>query len=321
MDLRNFELRCREHWESWLLHDLDRGHLTAEQKDYFETKAVWLCARVVDVGKRNGERLAALAHAESRMIHRIRARYPRARSHSKISKRPASEFDGLRDVINLVRGCKVMITRNVAYALGLAKGTRGTLVGVIYGRGQPVGTFPEAIIVDVPDYTGEAFYEGEPTWVRILPMSAFNSQGQERFQFPLVAGYAISVNKSQGLTLEEGVVIHLASSGRSFIPAAKHGMPFVAFTRSENFAMTAFKNLPPIGEFMKGRQSSMLRMRRAFEEMLERMHERTLRQWDEDWTPEKEQELLEEWRAKQAGKRHKSNGPKMRCLVRESAGC
>ena len=97
-------------------------------------------------------------------------------------------------------------------------------------------------------------------------------------------------------------------------------MPFVAFTRSENFAMTAFKNLPPIGEFVKGRQSSMLRMRRAFEDKLERMQERTLRQWDEDWTPEKEQELLEEWRAKQAGKRHTSNGPKMRRLACESAG-
>ena len=106
MDLRNFKLRCREHWESWLLHDLDRGHLTAEQKDYFETKAIWLCARLVNVSRRNGERLAALAHAESRMIHRIHAHYPRARSHSELSKRPASEFDGLRDVINLVRAVK-----------------------------------------------------------------------------------------------------------------------------------------------------------------------------------------------------------------------
>ncbi len=65
-----------------------------------------------------------------------------------------------------------------------------------------------------------------------------------RTQFPLVAGFAITVNKSQGLTIEEGVVIHLVG-GKKFRPAAKHGLPFVAWTRSPSFAVTAFKNLPP----------------------------------------------------------------------------
>ena len=55
--------------------------------------------------------------------------------------------------MHLVRGCKVMLTRNVAYMYGLANGTRGKLVGVVYGEGG-VGTFPEAIVVDVPGYVG-----------------------------------------------------------------------------------------------------------------------------------------------------------------------
>ena len=46
-----------------------------------------------------------------------------------------------------MRGCKVMLTRNVAYLYGLANGTRGTLVGVVYGPGG-VGTLPEAIVVE-----------------------------------------------------------------------------------------------------------------------------------------------------------------------------
>ena len=70
-----------------------------------------------------------------------------------------------------------------------------------------------------------------------------------RTQFPLVAGYALTVNKAQGLTVKEGVVIHLVGSKR-FRPASKHGLPFVAFTRSENFAMTAFKNIPPLQDFL-----------------------------------------------------------------------
>ncbi len=32
----------------------------------------------------------------------------------------------------------------------------------------------------------------------------------------------------------------------------RHGLPFVAWTRSESFAMTAFKNLPPWNDFVKG---------------------------------------------------------------------
>ena len=66
-----------------------------------------------------------------------------------------------------------------------------------------------------------------------------------RMQFPIVAGFALTVNKAQGLTTKEGDVINLRGSAR-FRPASKHGFPFVAFTRSESFAMTAFKALPPL---------------------------------------------------------------------------
>ena len=91
-----------------------------------------------------------------------------------------------------------------------------------------------------------------------------------RTQFPLVAGFAMTVNKAQGLTIKEGVVIHLVG-GKRFRPASKHGLPFVAFTRSESFAMTAFKDLPPWSDFVKGQASDMLRMRQAFTQRLEKL--------------------------------------------------
>ena len=78
-----------------------------------------------------------------------------------------------------------------------------------------------------------------------------------RLQFPVVAGFAMTVNKAQGLTIKEGVVIQLLG-GRRFRPNAKHGLPFVAFTRSESFAMTAFKNLPPWNDFIKGEKRGTL---------------------------------------------------------------
>ena len=169
-----------------------------------------------------------------------------------------------------------MLTRNVAYLYGLANGTRGKLVGVVYAAGALVGTFPEAIIVEVPEYCGPAFYPDEPKWVPLLPLlSRKEGTRMTRTQFPIVAGFALTINKAQGLTVKEGVVIHLVG-GKRFRPAAKHGLPLVAFTRSEGFAMTAFQNLPHRGDFAKGRESDMLRQRLDFTQRLQSMHTRTL---------------------------------------------
>ena len=54
-----------------------------------------------------------------------------------------------------------------------------------------------------------------------------------RTQFPLVAGFALTVNKAQGLTVKEGVVIHLVGGSRKFKPASKHGLPFVVLPATQ----------------------------------------------------------------------------------------
>ena len=115
-----------------------------------------------------------------------------------------------------------------------------------------------------------------------------------RTQFPLAAAFALTVNKAQGLTLKEGVVIHLVGGPR-FRPAAKHGLPFVAWTRSESFAMTAFKNLPPWSDFEKGRDSDMLRMRNDYIEKLWRYHRETLRRHSDMHTSGDEDAAHDEW--------------------------
>ena len=118
---------------------------------------------------------------------------------------------------------------------------------------------------------------------------------QTREQFPVVAGYALTVNKAQGLTLKEGVVI-MMRSGKKFKAASKHGLPFVAYTRSESFAMTAFKNLPGWDDFQKGQDSDMLRMRKRFTEKLDQKHTETMRKYSKYKTAEDENEAYEIWR-------------------------
>ena len=115
--------------------------------------------------------------------------------------------------------------------------------------------------------------------------------------------------------MKEGVVIDLTSPGRRFRPASKHGLPFVAFTRSESFAMTAFKNLPPWQDFVDGRNSDMLRMRKNFIATLEAMHTDTLKKHSTLKSKADEDKAFEEWqKAKDASaKRRKKAGPVRRC--------
>ena len=126
--------------ECWRCHDLDRGHLSDEQKEYFQDQAVWLCVRCGDVGFRNGRKIAHLAEDRKLLIHQVRAEQAKGAKNQSAS---------------------VMLTRNVAYLYGLANGSRGRVVGVVYGPGG-VGSFPGAIVVEFPDYCGPAFYQDEP---------------------------------------------------------------------------------------------------------------------------------------------------------------
>ena len=316
----------REDYDIWRMHELTpgRGHFTNEQRAHFEDEAVWLCARCQDVGSRNGRKLAAMAERQAQAIHQIKAQH----SHKRAGTLASSAFSGLRAVVNLTRGCKVMLTKNVAYRYGLANGTRGRFVGPVYATGARFGPagfvqpFPEALVLEVPDYCGPAFYSDEPTWVPILPCTCRKDNSTwTRTQFPVVAGFALTVNKAQGLTVKEGTVLNLIGS-RAFRPASKHGLPFVAFTRSENFAMTAFKNLPPWEDFKKGASSDMLRMRKRFEKVLHAMHRRTMAVWSDMRTAEDEKAAFEAWQTDQARKpkRQKAAPRKMPCPACEAFG-
>ena len=65
--------------------------------------------------------------------------------------------------------------------------------------------------------------------------------------------------------------------------------------------MTAFKNLPPWSDFVKGRDSDMLRMRNAFIDKLWERHRQTLKQHCDMATSADEAAAHDEWdRAKAA---------------------
>ena len=94
----NFDC-AKADWEWWRQRDLDRGHLSEEQLEYFDNEAVWLCARCEDVGARNGRKLAHMAEDRKLLVHKIEALHSR---HKKAKRESPKAFDGLRSIVRLV---------------------------------------------------------------------------------------------------------------------------------------------------------------------------------------------------------------------------
>ena len=150
------------------------------------------------------------------------------------SRASEEDAEGLERLILLAEGAQVMITRNLWTSKGLVNGARGTVKKIWYNpSANPLRDLPAVVFVEVPGYTGFYFilflgiyftkicitiagpdlseWPGiNPRWVPIVPVTARweNKIGSQfaRTQFPLTLAWAITIHKSQGLTLEKAVI-------------------------------------------------------------------------------------------------------------------
>ena len=85
------------------------------------------------MGTEHGKKLANRAQDEKVLVHRVKARHS---SYKLAARQPSCVFDCLCRVINRVRGCKVMLTRNIRKVMLVADldGRRGAR-----GRASPTG--------------------------------------------------------------------------------------------------------------------------------------------------------------------------------------
>ena len=109
---------------------------------------------------------------------------------------------------NYSLGCRVMLTANLWTENGLVNGSLGTILDIVWEEGKdPSKDLPLAIMVDFDGYKGP-FFEDTGTVPVFLATTRFrhNNHDCERTQFPLVVAYAITIHKSQGMTLEKAVL-------------------------------------------------------------------------------------------------------------------
>ena len=197
---------------------LTRQPLIAQNITEFE-HAIRLYYSNEEVANYNFQKLTSLQQP----IAKINARH----STEAAKKISADEFSGLEPVVFLAKGAHVMLTMNLWTDVGLCNGATGTIIHVIYAINQQPPDLPIAIIVKFDDYTGPSLCNEIPNCVPICPITvSYNSLDgiYERQQLPLKLAWAITIHKSQGLTLSKAWI----DIGKSEKTA---GISYVAISR------------------------------------------------------------------------------------------
>lgn len=127
-------------------------------------------------------------------------------------------------------GARLMLTQNIWHPTGLVNGAQGTVYDIGWAPAADTHRDPPSVIMMVMDqYTGPSYLttdDGREV-VPILPVKRdffLGTSACTRTQFPLMASYAITVHKSQSITVDKMVT---DLSERDF----QTGLSYVAVSR------------------------------------------------------------------------------------------
>jgi ATP-dependent exoDNAse (exonuclease V) alpha subunit len=121
------------------------------------------------------------------------------------------EAGNLHAILLLSLGARVMLIENIWTENGLVNGALGTIHDIIWSAGSDCRRDPPfAVLVAFDGYNGPALNGDEVT--KIVPFFRstrefiYKSSNHRRIQFPLTVAYAITIHKSQGITVEKAVL-------------------------------------------------------------------------------------------------------------------
>ena len=109
-------------------------------------------------------------------------------------------------MICIAHGARVMLSANLWVEVGLVNGTLGTVEAICYEGDQRPSDLPIAVTVKFDSYSGPTLPDGT---VPITPLRRtwFSTTKQcSRLQIPLKLAWAVTIHKSQGLTLDKAVI-------------------------------------------------------------------------------------------------------------------
>ena len=176
----------------------------------------------------------------------------------------ADDAGGLEAVVCLAKSARVMLTSNLCVDVGLVNGAMGTVQAICYRTGGPPD-LPIAVMIHFDSYSGPTFPDGT---VPITPLRrCWSSSGGQcsRLQLPLKLAWAVTIHKSQGLTLDK-VVIDVGK--REF----STGLTFVACSRVRRLQNILFTPPFPYQRLSSLSNSSRLKERQQEDKRLQSLN-------------------------------------------------
>jgi len=217
-----------------ILESRHLDNLPAHVQAQFQDMAILLCACKKDFARFNLDKILALGTP--------RVLITAVNNPESAATLDASDAGGLPRNLVLCRGMKVMLTANLCLSQGLTNGSMGTVVGIIYLTEED--PFP-TVLVQFPDYKGQSCL---PSMERVYPVGiitrtwTLRSKQQSRTMLPLLPGYALSIHKSQGQTLDK-VMIDLGDTEFT------SGLTYTALTRVRDLESLVMRKMPPKKRF------------------------------------------------------------------------
>lgn len=231
------EMLCRVRTANCTPADVDMlksREITSDATNY-PNDALHVYRLNVDVDSRNTVMLNSLAPQCEQYSIKASDAMAGQTAHIELSTLPnkRQQTGGLHSVLKLAIGARVMLTTNVDVSDGLVNGARGEVVHVVTNNDNNVTTvlvkFDNMHVglraIQSSPYHA-AYADAVPIRKHEVLFPAKGKKGSEitRLQFPLTLAWATTINKVQGLTLEEIVV---DMKGGHFSP----GQAYVAFNR------------------------------------------------------------------------------------------
>ena len=198
--------------------------------------------------------------------------------HSSVTAKKISPSDmsGLEPVVFLAKGAKVMLTMNLWPSVGLCNGATGTIIDYIYQVEHQPPHLPVAVIAKFDDYNGPSISDTLHSCVPVCPVavSAQISEGvHERQQLPLRLAYALTIHKSQGLTLPKAWV----DIGKS---EKTPGISYVAISRVKTLTSCVIEPMT-FERLTSIKSSTNLKYRLAEEKRLHNLAQATCSEFDQ----------------------------------------
>ena len=122
------------------------------------------------------------------------------------SKATSDDAGGLEPVICIAHGARVMLSANLWVEVGLVNGALGTVEAICYEGDQRPPNLPIVVTVKFDSYSGPTLPDGT---VPITPLRRTwfsTTKPCSRLQIPLKLAWAVTIHKSQGLTLDKAVI-------------------------------------------------------------------------------------------------------------------